>query len=123
MRARRWDFISAHAAEFGVQWLCELLCVARSGYYAWRAGHVAGPSGQRGVEEGPVALAEHVRRDAAAMVPHQDGVERPTRPLRGAQLLRAVMVPHQAGAEQLSGQWPRDRRRAAAMVPHRVGAE
>ncbi|ROR38160.1 transposase InsO family protein [Kitasatospora cineracea] len=38
MRARRWDFISAHAAEFGVQRLCEVLGVARSGYYAWQAG-------------------------------------------------------------------------------------
>ncbi|MEV7926026.1 hypothetical protein [Kitasatospora sp. NPDC088779] len=38
MRARRWDFVSTHAAEFGVQWLCEVLGVARSGYYAWRAG-------------------------------------------------------------------------------------
>ncbi|PBC69673.1 transposase InsO family protein [Streptomyces sp. TLI_235] len=38
MRARRWDFISAHAAEFGVQRLCKVLGVARSGYYAWRAG-------------------------------------------------------------------------------------
>lgn len=38
MRARRWDFISAHAGEFGVQRLCEVLAVARSGYYAWQAG-------------------------------------------------------------------------------------
>jgi transposase InsO family protein len=38
VRARRWDFISAHAAEFGVQRLCEVLGVARSGYYAWQAG-------------------------------------------------------------------------------------
>ncbi|MFI6449904.1 IS3 family transposase [Kitasatospora sp. NPDC050543] len=38
VRARRWDFISTHAAEFGVQRLCEVLGVARSGYYAWQAG-------------------------------------------------------------------------------------
>ncbi|MFJ2778753.1 IS3 family transposase [Kitasatospora sp. NPDC087315] len=38
VRARRWDFVSAHAAEFGVQRLCEILGVARSGYCAWRAG-------------------------------------------------------------------------------------
>ncbi|MDH6711416.1 transposase InsO family protein [Kitasatospora sp. MAA19] len=38
MRARRWDFISTHAAEFGVQRLCEVLGVTRSGYYAWQAG-------------------------------------------------------------------------------------
>ncbi|MGW4805174.1 hypothetical protein [Kitasatospora sp. NPDC004272] len=38
MRDRRWDFISAHAAEFGVQRLCEVLGVARCGYYAWQAG-------------------------------------------------------------------------------------
>jgi transposase InsO family protein len=38
VRARRWDFISTHADEFGVQRLCDVLGVARSGYYAWQAG-------------------------------------------------------------------------------------
>ncbi|MFJ2193898.1 IS3 family transposase [Kitasatospora sp. NPDC087861] len=38
VRSRRWDFISAHAGEFGVQRLCEVLGVARSRYYAWQAG-------------------------------------------------------------------------------------
>ncbi|MEY9876771.1 transposase InsO family protein [Streptacidiphilus sp. MAP12-33] len=34
----RWDFISAHRAEFGVQRICRVLGVARSGYYRWLAG-------------------------------------------------------------------------------------
>ena len=36
--SRRWDFISAHADEFGVQRLCRVLHVSRSGYYRWPAG-------------------------------------------------------------------------------------
>jgi transposase InsO family protein len=36
--SRRWDFISAHADEFGVQRLCRVLAVSRSGYYRWIAG-------------------------------------------------------------------------------------
>jgi transposase InsO family protein len=34
----RWDFISAHAGEFGVQRLCRVLRVSRSCYYRWLAG-------------------------------------------------------------------------------------
>ena len=33
MKTRRWDFISAHRAEFGVQRLCRVLGTSRSGYY------------------------------------------------------------------------------------------
>ena len=33
METRRWDFISAHRAEFGVQRLCRVLGTSRSGYY------------------------------------------------------------------------------------------
>jgi len=47
VKGRRWDFISAHAAEFGVQRLCEVLGVARSGYYACRAGARAVPTARR----------------------------------------------------------------------------
>ncbi|MEW1913753.1 IS3 family transposase [Kitasatospora sp. NPDC085895] len=38
MRARRWDFISANAEDFGVQRLCRILGVSRSGYYRRCAG-------------------------------------------------------------------------------------
>ncbi|MDH6580292.1 transposase InsO family protein [Kitasatospora sp. MAP5-34] len=35
---RRWDFISAHAGEFGVKRLCRVMEVSRSGYHRWQAG-------------------------------------------------------------------------------------
>ncbi|WP_406415688.1 IS3 family transposase [Streptomyces sp. NBC_00873] len=38
MTSRRWDFICAHAGEFGVQQLCRVLRVSRSGCYRWLAG-------------------------------------------------------------------------------------
>lgn len=34
----RWDFISAHRADFGVQRICRVLEVSRSGYYRWLEG-------------------------------------------------------------------------------------
>lgn len=34
----RWDFVSAHAETFGVQRICRVLRVSRSGYYRWIAG-------------------------------------------------------------------------------------
>lgn len=37
----RWDFISLHCADFGVQRICRVLGVSRSGYYRWTAGAVA----------------------------------------------------------------------------------
>lgn len=33
VKTRRWDFISDHRAEFGVQRLCRVLGASRSGYY------------------------------------------------------------------------------------------
>ncbi|ANZ21625.1 HTH-like domain [Streptomyces noursei ATCC 11455] len=33
----RWNFISAHRADFGVQRICRVLGVSRSGYYRWLA--------------------------------------------------------------------------------------
>ncbi|MEU9979337.1 IS3 family transposase [Streptomyces sp. NPDC051014] len=38
MRTRRWDFVSAHAETFGVQRICRVLRVSRSGYCQWIAG-------------------------------------------------------------------------------------
>lgn len=35
MKARRWDFVSVHAETFGVQRICRVLRVSRSGYYRW----------------------------------------------------------------------------------------
>ncbi|MFI8280699.1 IS3 family transposase [Streptomyces sp. NPDC085929] len=38
MKTRRWDFVSALAETFGVQRICRVLRVFRSGYYRWIAG-------------------------------------------------------------------------------------
>lgn len=38
MKTCRWDFISLHRNEFGVQRLCRVLGVHRSAYYKWLAG-------------------------------------------------------------------------------------
>ncbi len=41
MKTRRWDFVSDHAETFGVQRICRVLQVSRSGYYRWIAGTAA----------------------------------------------------------------------------------
>ncbi|MEU4878046.1 IS3 family transposase [Streptomyces sp. NPDC021608] len=38
MKTRRWDFVSVHADVFGVQRICRVLRVSRSGCYRWLAG-------------------------------------------------------------------------------------
>ncbi|MFE3527325.1 IS3 family transposase, partial [Streptomyces sp. NPDC059161] len=40
-KTRRWDFVSVHAGTFGVQRICRVLQVSRSGYYRWIAGREA----------------------------------------------------------------------------------
>jgi hypothetical protein len=45
--SRRWDFISAHAGEFGVQRLCRVLWISRSGLLP-----VAGRRGPAGRQAG-----------------------------------------------------------------------
>ncbi|MFB6842118.1 IS3 family transposase [Streptomyces sp. NPDC056361] len=57
VKARRWDFISANADDFGVQRLCRVLQVSRSGYYWWITG--AGTRARRQAEED--ALVEEIR--------------------------------------------------------------
>ena len=44
MKTRRWDFISDHRAEFGVQRLCRVLGTSRSGYYRRLATEELAPS-------------------------------------------------------------------------------
>ncbi|MFJ1931728.1 IS3 family transposase [Kitasatospora sp. NPDC088160] len=55
--SRRWDFISEYAGEFGVQRLCRVLQVSRSGYYRWLAGADARASRQAADQ----ALAAEIR--------------------------------------------------------------
>lgn len=53
----RWDFISAHRADFGVQRICRVLEVSRSGYYRWLAGAEARQT-RRAADD---ALVEEIR--------------------------------------------------------------
>lgn len=44
MKACRWVFISKHRNTFGVQRLCQVLCVHRSANYKWLAGTAPEPA-------------------------------------------------------------------------------
>ena len=63
MSSRRWDFISANRADFGVQRICRVLGASRAGYYRHlateqaRAGHQA--EEKRTVSEIRAIHAEH----------------------------------------------------------------
>ncbi|MFJ9442549.1 IS3 family transposase [Kitasatospora sp. NPDC101235] len=62
MTSRRWDFVSEYAGEFGVQRLCRVLQVSRSGYYRWLAGAEARDIRQAADQ----ALAAEIREIHAA---------------------------------------------------------
>ncbi|MGW1365038.1 IS3 family transposase [Streptomyces chartreusis] len=51
MKTRRWDFVSAHAETFGVQRICRVLQVSRSGYCRWLAGAKAREKRQAAEDE------------------------------------------------------------------------
>ncbi|MGW6262432.1 IS3 family transposase [Streptomyces sp. NPDC055085] len=38
MKTAAWDFVCAHAENFGIKRICRVLEVSRSGYYLWIAG-------------------------------------------------------------------------------------
>ncbi len=59
MKTRRWDFVSAHAGTFGVQRICRVLEVSRSGYYRWIGGAKA-RAGRRAADEALVAEIREV---------------------------------------------------------------
>lgn len=54
----RFQFIDDHRATVPVKWLCEVLEVARSSYYAWVAGKPARAARRRGDND----LAERIRK-------------------------------------------------------------
>ncbi len=56
----RYAFIAAHADEFSVERMCQVLGVGRSGYYAWQA---RPPSLRAQANQ---ALVEHIRREFRA---------------------------------------------------------
>jgi len=53
----RYEFIAAHAGEYGVKRMCQALEVTRSGYYAWR-NHPVGVREQANRE-----LAERIKQE------------------------------------------------------------
>lgn len=53
----RFQFIEDHHRAFGVKRLCQVLEVARSSFYKWRAGHTARAARERA----DAALAERIR--------------------------------------------------------------
>lgn len=61
--SRRWTFISTVAGEFGVQRLCRVLGVSRSGFYRWQAGVEARRARERADAEATAEIravhAEH----------------------------------------------------------------
>ncbi|MFC7792831.1 IS3 family transposase [Streptomyces cinereoruber] len=58
----RWDFISAHRADFGVQRICRVLGVSRSGYYRWNAGAPARDE-RRAADDALVAKIREIHAD------------------------------------------------------------
>ncbi|KJK58548.1 transposase [Saccharothrix sp. ST-888] len=63
MTSRRWDFISEYAGEFGVQRLCRVLQVSRSGCYRWLAGAQA-RFGRRAADQALVAEIRRIHSDS-----------------------------------------------------------
>ncbi|NUK22644.1 IS3 family transposase [Streptomyces lunaelactis] len=57
MKTAAWDFISAHAEDFGIKRICRVLEVSRSGYYRWIAGADARAARQADED----ALVEEIR--------------------------------------------------------------
>jgi transposase InsO family protein len=73
----RWRFISEHHEEYGIQRLCRILRVSRSGFYRWR---VAEPA-HRARSASEAELTERIRGIHAA-AKGAYGVPRTTRELR-----------------------------------------
>ncbi|MDJ0345372.1 IS3 family transposase [Streptomyces sp. H10-C2] len=57
-----WDFVSAHAGVFGVQRLCRVLQVSRSGYYRWLAG-IEARDARRAEDQAPVAEIREIHTE------------------------------------------------------------
>ena len=83
MKTRRWDFISDHRAEFGVQRLCRVLGTSRSGYYR----HLA---------------TEDARAEHAAEEPPQSPRSAPSMPSTAAPTAPRAFTPNSAPADARS---------------------
>ncbi|MGW7823579.1 IS3 family transposase [Streptomyces puniciscabiei] len=75
---RRWDFISDNRSDFGVQRICRVLQVSRSGFYRWLAGADAREE-RRVAENGLVAEICEIHAEPKGMY----GVRRVHAELRG----------------------------------------
>ncbi|MCX5233380.1 IS3 family transposase [Streptomyces sp. NBC_00233] len=110
----RWDFISIHRADFGVQRICRVLRVSRSGYSQWLAG-----AGARQVRRaGDDALVAEIREIHAG---HHGtyGVRRVHAGLRGfGHCVNRKRVERLMRASGLEGRHLRRRKRTT--VPDRL---
>ncbi len=95
----RWRFISAHHLEYGIQRLCRILRVSRSGFYRWRLAEPA----RRARRQAEAELTEQIRA-IHTEAKGAYGVPRITRELReGGELVNHKRVARLMRASGMSG--------------------
>ncbi|MFI5982471.1 IS3 family transposase [Streptomyces sp. NPDC051555] len=111
---RRWDFISANRAVFGVKRICQALRVSRSGYYRWVAGAAVREARQAG-DDALVAQIREIHADHEGTY----GVRRVHAELRGFEpTVNRERVERLMRREGLEGRHLRRRKRTT--VPDRL---
>ncbi len=110
----RWDFISAHRADFGVQRICRVLQVSRSGFYQWIAGAEARQA-RRAADDALVAEIRRIHADHKGTY----GVRRVHAELRGfGHTVNRKRVERLMRVNQIEGRHLHRRKRTT--VPDRV---
>ncbi|MFD5110228.1 IS3 family transposase [Streptomyces cinereoruber] len=110
----RWDFISAHRADFGVQRICRVLGVSRSGYYRWNAGAPARDE-RRAADDALVAKIREIHADHRGTY----GVRRVHAELRGfGRTVNRKRVERLMRREGIEGRHLRRRKRTT--IPDRL---
>ncbi|CCK24606.1 hypothetical protein BN159_0227 [Streptomyces davaonensis JCM 4913] len=114
MKTCRWDFISENRAGFGVQRICRVLQVSRSGYYQWLAGAKARTVRQAAEDE----LVAEIREVHTA---HKGtyGVRRVHAELRGfGHIVNRKRVERLMRINRIEGRYLRRRKRTT--IPDRL---
>ncbi len=110
----RWDFISVHRADFGVQRMCRVLGVSRSGYYRWMVG-AAARAERRADDDALVAEIREIHADHRGTY----GVRRVHAELRGlGHMVNHKRVERLMRLNGIEGRHLRRRRRTT--VPDRL---